>query len=120
MDTEKKGGKTPRKNRNENAQMDTWYYSKRYAEKREHSKKDRSGLHNGQNTGSQTEMVRTCGAIRRYQHQKSDEVGSTWTSYPRKAEEEMDGHDSRGPEISQPKTRGHREKRHVEAEDPSG
>ena len=28
--------------------------------------------------------------------------------------------ESRGPEISQPKTRGHREKRHVEAEDPSG
>src|SRR6218665_509708 len=33
MDTEKKGGKTPRKNRNENAQMDTWNLSKRYAKK---------------------------------------------------------------------------------------
>jgi len=32
----------------------------------------------------------------------------------------MNGHDSRGPEISQPETRWHREKRHVEAEDPSG
>src|SRR6218665_849 len=57
--------------------------------------------------------VRTCGAIRRYQHQKSNEVGSrpTGTSQPRKAKEEMDGHDSRGPEISRPETRRHREKR---------
>jgi len=44
-------------------------------------------------------------AIRRYQHQKNNEVGSTGTSQPRKAKEEMDGHDSRGPEISRPETR---------------
>jgi len=77
-------------------------------------------MHNRQNTGSQTEVVWTCGTIRRYQHQKNNEVRSTRTSQPRKAKEEMDGHDSRGPEISQPETRRHREKRHVEAEDPSG
>src|SRR6218665_2967151 len=40
-------------------------------------KKDRSGMHNRQNTGGQTEVVRTCGAIRRYQHQKNNEVRNT-------------------------------------------